>query len=126
MKRFRFLLLASFMILTVSCSKTKAADDLMLDSSQKQVIFFTDESDYQNEAPYYDAIIELRKEFPDEMKKMKVMTAAKAKKYYNTFGIKGCPAILVLHQNRIAAKVNGDVSKDKIIEALSKALGTDT
>ncbi|MCK6204034.1 small peptidoglycan-associated lipoprotein [Bacillus infantis] len=98
----------------------------MLDSSQKQVIFFTDESDYQNEAPYYDAIIELKKEFPDEMKKMKVITAAKAKKYYSTFELKGCPAILVLHQNRITAKVNGDASKDKIIEPLSKALMTGT
>ncbi|HAQ08500.1 MAG TPA: small peptidoglycan-associated lipoprotein [Bacillus bacterium] len=91
----------------------------------KQVVFFSDEDDYNHEASYYDAIIELKKHYPNEMKNMMVIPASNAKKYYDLFKVENCPAILVLYGDEVIAKVNGSVTKKEIIEPLSAVLDTD-
>jgi hypothetical protein len=124
MKGLSFVFVASFLFLTASCNPVNDSDDLMLNEGIKQVIFFSDEEDYKHEASYYDAIIELRKQYPREFKNMMVIPTSNAKKYYDLFEVEQFPAILVVHGEDVIAKVNGTVTKDQIVQPLSEVLGS--
>ncbi|MFE8703707.1 small peptidoglycan-associated lipoprotein [Cytobacillus sp. FJAT-54145] len=126
MRRIPLILIVSLLVITTSC-KSKGSElggELNIDDSIKQVIFFSDETEYQYEASYYDAIIELKKEFPEEMKNMKILPPTEAKRYYSTFKVKECPAIFVLYNEQIVAQVHGESSKEQIIQPIAKALST--
>lgn len=113
-----------FLLLTTSCQNNKETS-LEIDSEIKQVVFFSDESDkadLQIEAPYYDAIIELRQLFPEEFKNMKTISTNKAKDYYDTLKVKECPALLILHNRKIIVKVVGKNTKEEIVLPITRAL----
>ncbi|GAE45857.1 hypothetical protein JCM21738_2704 [Mesobacillus boroniphilus JCM 21738] len=96
-----------------------------LNEDIKQIVFFSDDENYKQEASYYDAIIELKKEYPAEFENIVVISAANANKYYDLFKVNKFPAILIVHQEQVLANVNGIVSKDQIIEPLSAVLNND-
>ncbi|MEH7125514.1 small peptidoglycan-associated lipoprotein [Bacillus sp. JJ1773] len=105
-----------------SCNHFKPQDELIFDNNRKQIIFFSNEKDYEEEASYYDAIIELKKEFPDEIKNMKIISSDKAKRYYEAFDVQSSPTILIIHQEKVIVKIKGDTSTEQIIKPLSDAL----
>lgn len=125
MKGLSFVFVASFLFLTASCNPVNDSDDLMLSEGIKQVVFFSNEEDYKHEASYYDAIIELKKQYPSEFDNMMVIPASNANKYYGLFEVEQFPAILVVHGDDVIAIVNGTVTKDQIIEPLSAVLQSD-
>lgn len=125
MKSLSFVFVAFFLLLTSSCTNPNVSDDLNLNKDIKQVVFFSDEEDYNHEASYYDAIIELKKQYPNEIDNMMVIPASSAKEYYDIFEVENCPAILVVYGDQVIARVNGSVTKNQIIEPLAKVLGSD-
>lgn len=122
MKCLSFVFVASFLFLTASCNPVNDSNKLMVNEDMKQVVFFSDEKDYAHEASYYDAIIELKKQYPSEFDNMMVIPASNAKKYYDLIEIEQFPAILIVHGDEVIANVNGTVTKDQIIEPLSAVL----
>lgn len=114
------------MVLFISTSCSNNEDDhLDLDSSVKQVIFLSDETEsanLQTEAPYYDAIIELRQQFPNEFKNMKTLAPNKAEDYFDSIEIKECPALLVIQNDKVLVKIVGESSKEEITEPVVAAL----
>jgi hypothetical protein len=125
MKGLSFVFVASFLFLTASCNPVNDSDDLMLSEGIKQIVFFSDEENYKHEASYYDAIIELKKQYPTEFDNMMIVQASNANKYHNLFEVEQFPAILVVHGDKVIANVNGTVTKDQIIEPLSAVLQND-
>ncbi|MFT9600829.1 small peptidoglycan-associated lipoprotein [Mesobacillus sp.] len=125
MKSLSFVFVATFLFLTASCNPVNDSDQLELNKDIKQVVFFSDDENYKQEASYYDAIIELKKEYPAEFDKIIVISAANANRYYDLFKVKQFPAILVVHQDQVLANVNGNVTKDQIIEPLSAVLNNE-
>ncbi|GAM14628.1 MULTISPECIES: hypothetical protein [Bacillaceae] len=125
MKSLSFVFVATFLFLTASCNPVNDSDQLELNKDIKQVVFFSDDENYKQEASYYDAIIELKKEYPAEFDKIVVISAANANRYYDLFKVKQFPAILVVHQDQVLANVNGNVTKDQIIEPLSAVLNNE-
>lgn len=45
-----------------------------------QILFFSDENQIDQEAPYYDALLDLEKDYPEQIDKMKVYDKKKAGK----------------------------------------------
>ena len=125
MKSLSFVFVATFLFLTASCNPVSDSDKLELNGDIKQVVFFSDDENYRQEASYYDAIIELKKEFPAAFDEIVVIPAANANKYYDIFQVKQFPAILIVHQDEVIANVNGNVTKDQIIEPLSAVLNNE-
>lgn len=119
------IILSSFLLFTTSCSKTEANSQLDFSKQEIQVIFFTDESQYQNEAPYYDAIIKLKKDYPEVFKNMLIFSPKKAEDYYQTFKVREFPTILILHKEQIIVRVHGEYSKEEIIQPISDALSAE-
>ena len=89
---------------------------------QKQIIFFSDETNVQQEVAYYDAIIELRRDFPSEVENMMVFTKDEGKKYFDSLQIEKSPAIIVVYNDEIVANINGIASKEQIMEPIANVL----
>ncbi|MGG0720311.1 small peptidoglycan-associated lipoprotein [Robertmurraya massiliosenegalensis] len=116
-------ILIVLILITSACQNND--NSFEIDSNIKQIIFFSHEKEYANlhiEAPYYDVIIELRQQFPDEFKEMKTFAPTKEKDIFERFEIGECPAILVIHHDEILAKVAGEISKEEILQPIEAAL----
>jgi hypothetical protein len=122
MKGLPIIIITSILFFTASCNTNKSGDGLEIDDSVKQIIFFSDRSNYQLEAPYYNAIIELKKQYPDAVKKMMILSPSEANVYYDLFKVKKCPAILVIYHKEIIVKVDDANSEQQITKPLSIAL----
>jgi hypothetical protein len=107
---------------TSSCNHKEAKKELMIDDSVKQIIFFSNHKQYEQEVSYYDAIIELKRSFPEEIKNMKIITASESKNYYNNFEVENCPAILLVYQDEVLVEIKGIVPKEQIVKPLANAL----
>lgn len=84
-------------------------------------MFFSDEENIHKEGNYYDALLELKKQFPEEISKMKVISY-KENRSYNDFQVDSYPTLLIVQENKVIEIIDGDVSKDEIIEPIQKAL----
>ncbi|MBB6443685.1 adenylate kinase family enzyme [Bacillus benzoevorans] len=115
-------MMASTLLLMTACENKEQADSLSLASNSKQIVFFSDEEEYEEEISYYNAIIELKKEYPEEIKNMKVLTASEVEEYYNTFRVNHCPAILVYYHNHVIVQIQGDAETRDIINPIANAL----
>ncbi|WP_316568371.1 small peptidoglycan-associated lipoprotein [Neobacillus sp. YIM B06451] len=121
MKGFPVYVLFFSLIITASCSKAEQVA-LSVDRNTKQIIFFSDEKEYSREAAYYDALIELKKDFPEEMENLLVLSSKEEKKYYDEFDVKSGPALIVLYKEKVMVRIDGLTTKEKIILPVSKAL----
>ena len=72
--------------------------------------------------PIYDAIIELKRDYPEEIKNMKILTSSDSKKYFKTFQIDRCPALIVYYNNEVIVKIEGKATKEEIVTPVSNAL----
>ncbi|PLR79230.1 small peptidoglycan-associated lipoprotein [Bacillus sp. V3-13] len=122
MKGLAFCLSAVLLVITASCTKGGPEDSLSFGQNVKQIVFFSDDSDYTEEVSYYDALLELKKEFPSEVDNMMVFSEDNAKRYYDAFQIEQSPAILIVYNDKVVARVKGDVSKEQIIQPLERIL----
>ncbi|WP_409275438.1 small peptidoglycan-associated lipoprotein [Neobacillus sp. SCS-31] len=121
MKGFPVYVLFFSLIITASCSKAEQAA-LSVDRNTKQIIFFSDEKEYSREAAYYDALIQLKKDFPEEMENLLVLSSKEEKKYYDEYDVKSGPALIVLYKEKVMVRIDGLTTKEKIILPVSKAL----
>jgi hypothetical protein len=119
MKGLHLLLLASMLVVTGSCSMS-GENELNLKRNVKQILFFSNETDYTKEATYYDALIDLKKSFPAEIKNMMVLSPSQAKDY----NIKSCPALLVIYNSEVLVKISGNADKEDIIHPISEVLSS--
>lgn len=106
----------------VSCDRSKSNDVLPFDKDVKQLVFLSDESEYQFEAAYYDALIELKKTYPEAVKNMKTINPNRSDEYLDFLTIKENPAIFVVFNNEIVATVNGEETVEEIVQPIAKVL----
>lgn len=123
MNGLRQLLLASSILILGSCSILEKKE-LQFKNNVKQIIFFSDEENYEAENSYYDALIELRNRFPNEIKNMLILSSNNAKPYYQAYQIDSCPALLVIYNNEVVVKIIGAATKDEIIKPITDVLIT--
>lgn len=118
----RVLPIIMLLFLVTACQKV-VDTDLEIDTSVKQIVFFSDESrsaDFHIEGPYYDAIIELRQQFPEEFRRMKIVEPSKANN--ETFKVNECPALIVVQNEKVIVKITGENTKEEIVQPISAAL----
>jgi|SRR6476660_4742596 len=123
MKGKPFLIMASALFFMVSCDNQKQIiSSLTIDQNTKQLIFFSDSEEYEQEVSFYDAIIELKRDYPEEIKNMKILTSSDSKKYFKTFQINRCPALIVFYNNEVIVKIEGKATKEEIVTPVSNVL----
>jgi hypothetical protein len=118
MRALSLLLFTSMMMITGSCNKF-AVEPLKINRDVLQIVFFSNESDYSKEATYYDALIELKKNYPHEIKNMLVLSPTKGKNIYQAYDIRACPALIVIYNDEIIVRIVGQTSKEEIITPIT-------
>ncbi|WML49404.1 small peptidoglycan-associated lipoprotein [Neobacillus sp. PS3-34] len=122
MKGLPYIFIFSLLLLSASCNNNQASKKMAFNRNVKQVIFFSDEKELGQEAAYYDALIELKKNFPKEMDHMMVLNKSKEKDYYKSFNVEKSPAIIVMYKDQMMVKINGSASKNQIIKNVSQII----
>lgn len=115
------LITLSFFILS-SCQENKTITHVQFPEHSKTLVFFTDESNIQDENTYYDAILDLKRSYPDEVANLMVVPIRDEKILYKQFNIKSTPSLLVVLNNEVVTQVDGTRHKDEIIGSIEKAL----
>ena len=121
MKGLPLILITALLFVTSSCNHKEVKKELKIDDSVKQLIFFTDKKQYEQEISYYDAIIELKRSYPDLIKNMKIITASESS-HISNYNVETCPAMLLVYQDKVIVEINGTVPKEKIIHPLADAM----
>ncbi|MGM0844436.1 MAG: hypothetical protein ACQEUT_05625 [Bacillota bacterium] len=114
------LLLGNIMFLS-SCSlqndQTAAGINI-----EKGILFYTDENNFMEEDSYYDALIELKQDYPGHFDNYVIV--AKTNDDASTFASLNdtYPALLVIEDHRVVYKVTGKTLKKDILKPVSTTL----
>mgnify|MGYP001768629656 CR=1 FL=1 len=109
------------LLLLSSCIADPKDDHSISSSDKKQILFFTDQKMMEKESIYYDALLDLKKQFPEEMDNMMIYQADHPES--KRFNIKTYPSIIVMDHDGIILHIKGSVStKDEIVEPVSEVL----
>jgi hypothetical protein len=122
MKGKPLLILASIFLLIISCTKKEPVPSWIDVQNKKQVVFFSDKEEYIQEISYYDAIIQLKKVHPEEMKNMKILSDSDRDDYYYLFHIDHCPALIVYYNNQVIFEIVGETTTESIVMPVSQIL----
>jgi hypothetical protein len=118
---FLIILMLANIIFLSSCSlqNDRTAAGLNI---ERGILFYSDENNIQDEDSYYEALIELKRTYPNQFKDYKII--AKNEEYDSTFNSLNntYPALVVIENNKIICKVAGKAEKGDILEPVSKAL----
>jgi thioredoxin-related protein len=121
MKGILLLLFSVLLILTSSsCSKAESPE-LEINEDIKQIVFFSDDSNYRKEAAYYEAILELKQKYPEAIKNMMIINEDR-KEYLKQFELKNSPAMVLIYEDQTLVKIAGVVPKNQIIKPMENAL----
>ncbi|MCV9887502.1 hypothetical protein [Metabacillus halosaccharovorans] len=86
----------------------------------KQIVFFSDDKNIDREAIYYDALLVIKEDFPEEFENMRVISENMDKHLYE---VDTYPSLLVVSKKEILVQIEGTVlSKEEILEPVSNAL----
>jgi hypothetical protein len=115
-------LIIPIIIILTSCenilfSQGATDEDITQD---KQLLFFSDVDNIDREAVYYDALLDIRKEFPEEFENMKVISEQSDNREYD---VDIYPSLIVIEKEKIVVQIEGAVlTKEEIMRAVADAL----
>ncbi|WP_456271688.1 hypothetical protein [Bacillus sp. AK031] len=89
---------------------------------EKGILFYSDENNFLEEDSYYEALIELKQDYPDEFENYTII----AKNQGNDPALASLnsvyPALLVIKENKVVFKVTGNATKEDILKPVSNTL----
>ncbi|TDL80052.1 hypothetical protein [Peribacillus frigoritolerans] len=88
---------------------------------ERKLLFFSDEQDEYRESVYYDALIDLKRDFPEEVEGLQFIESSAEEKY--PFEVEKYPSLVVVDDNQVIFQIEGHVgNKEEIITPVIKAL----
>ncbi|ALC80922.1 MULTISPECIES: hypothetical protein [Bacillus] len=104
------------------CSITQGIprqNDKIDELENEQLIFFSDEKNIEEEVVYYDAILDLKKHFPDQIGNMEVLKETDG--WQNE--VDTIPCLILVNNEKVVEKVEGSANeKDEIYNRFYDAL----
>jgi hypothetical protein len=122
MKRSVLIAFIISIILLTSCDNKLFSND---ESDEEhiqdiQLLFYSDVAHIDREAVYYDALLDIKKEFPEVFENMKVVSEKNDDKKYE---VDIYPSLLVIEKEEVIVHIEGAVlTKAEIIEPIVHAL----
>jgi hypothetical protein len=118
--KLRAVLVISIMLLS-GCIIIKQ-EGLNIQSPERQVLLFSDEKNIGAEERYYDALLDLRGQFPEELKNIRIVHQSSIWINHDLVELQSYPALVIIENNKILAKIEGSVPKQHITKQLQRAL----
>lgn len=122
LKRTLFLFIVSFILVNCGCQQSNSTNHYAVDDRMKQILFFSDEENLVEEAAYYDAFIDLKDDFPNEINNLQVLTQPEDKHHYAAYNITNCPTVIVMFNDDIVLQLSGKKKKEEIVKPLQEVL----
>lgn len=119
MKYFKVLCIMAI-VLIPGCEKREAVP--MNEGNKEQIIFFSNPENNLLETTYYDALIELKRQYPHVFIHMEVVNHRDRKDKYQQYNISSLPALVIIFHNKTIVRIQGEAVKEDIIRSISKAL----
>ncbi|MDQ0206499.1 thioredoxin domain-containing protein [Alkalicoccobacillus murimartini] len=123
MNKWLIIMSACALLLLTSCiaASTSPSSPLTNDDDEAPIaVLFSDADnpEHEQEANYYDALLELTSDFPDEMPELVIVDASDEEKvqYYD---INQFPTILCLDGEEISLRIEGTNNKEDILKHFS-------
>ncbi|WP_078547406.1 hypothetical protein [Litchfieldia alkalitelluris] len=123
MKNFSVFIL-SFVFLTSCNNGINESNTHFHTDDEKFIMFFSDEENIDKEGNYYDALLELKDEYPDDISKMRIIPLEDSYKY-SSINISTYPALVVIEKNKIVKQIDGQTETKEIISMMEEALGNE-
>ncbi|HWO96053.1 MAG TPA: hypothetical protein VNM45_06920 [Bacillus sp. (in: firmicutes)] len=108
-------------ILLADCGSIEQ-ERVTIRSIEKEVLLFSNDSNLKAEELYYDALLDLRTEFPDDLKNIKIIRQSPVWINNNPVKLRSYPALLMIENNKIVTKIEGTVPKQQIMKQLKHTL----
>lgn len=88
---------------------------------ERKLLFFSDNQDVHRESVYYDALIDLKRDFPEEVEGIQFIESSVEEDY--PFDVDTYPSLVVVDENKVIFQIEGHVgNKEDIISPVIKAL----
>lgn len=111
------LVILTIILALIGCTNQNQSE--MNRIQQTKILFFSDAKDIEKEVPYYDALLDLKNDFPKQIDNLEV----KKNKHGWEDEIKSLPALIIVHKHRILFKIEGYIiHKKEILEPLRSTL----
>jgi hypothetical protein len=111
----------TFLIL-FACDHANFKNSDQVTSTETHLLFFSDEKNLYKEAKYYDALLEIKTKFPEQVSKMKVISSASDDQLNEQYNVKTFPTLLVVKDNKVVLKIDGNTDKKDIVDPIIKVL----
>jgi hypothetical protein len=121
MKLLTYLLTCSLLIL-FACDHSNINNSDDAPSSEPHLLFFSDENNLHKEAKYYDALLEIKKKFPEQVSNMKVISSTNDDQLNEQFNVSTYPTLLVIKENKVVLKIAGKAEKKDIVDPVLNVL----
>lgn len=119
------LLLCLTFLLTISVACESIDDQelskLNLDKKGDYLLFFSNEDYIELEESYYDALIELKKEFPKRITDVYIIQASKKHEKIKMYNVTTYPTLIVVKDGKVITKLEGKNSKKDIIKNIQNS-----
>ncbi|MGG4323561.1 hypothetical protein [Bacillus sonorensis] len=108
-----------FLMSGCSLSQVTADQNVQNDKTRHaKLLFFSDNDHMEREVAYYDALLDLKQEFPRQVSNMEILhDKGEWKKEVQTF-----PCLLLVSGKTVLVKIEGIKDKEKIVERLRREL----
>ncbi|MBU5266514.1 hypothetical protein [Virgibacillus proomii] len=116
----------SLLLLVVSCGESNASTINIISFQPKEydVVFYTHSTNNKLENIYYDAIIEIKANYPNEFSP--VETEKKELSEVKELIDPASPTLLIAKNGKTVERISGQVSKQEIIKKLKQIVAEET
>jgi hypothetical protein len=121
----RVLLLATSLLFLSSCQFGKSANEPKLNSLlEADALYISNEKDLMLENEYYNALIEVKKLYPEDLKDVILLSNKDIENIEKELRVSIYPTLLLIERNEIIAKIEGENEKATIISQISDYIET--
>lgn len=112
-----------FVLFTGSCSEEQSSVDVIqFQPSNYQVLLYTDKTKLDVEEQYIDAILELKAQYPDQLKDITIQKKNLSTIQQSSTPVHDYPTLLIIKKGRTVSKVTGNKNKHEILSVLRQTV----
>ncbi|WP_017753560.1 thioredoxin domain-containing protein [Calidifontibacillus oryziterrae] len=121
-KKLGSIFLSMFLLTACNTVDGDSISDINLEGEGYHLLFFSDEEKIKLENNYYDVLLDLRKEFPNEMADVILVQSTNKNEKLKKFDVSVYPTLIVIKDGEVLTRIEGKQSKREIMNHLKKAM----
>jgi hypothetical protein len=111
------------MLLLTACESIDegSISKIELDGEGYHLLFFSNEQYIELEENYYDVLLDLKKEFPEEMGNLYLVQSSK-RNSIKRYGVDTYPTLIMIKEGKTLARIEGKQNKKEMLNKLTSVM----